>query len=203
MTRSLRSRWPMSAAALAAALALALTSCRTVHEVRPPLSPDAVVLDLPLARQDELYECGLAALSSLCLHYGVDIPPAERARLAQLALESKGLSGDELRAALEQLGFETFLYSSSLDHSPTGLYHHVDTGHPVLVMTSSRRGGPHYSLFLGYDPAPRLVALLDPARGWVLRPAEVFDADWERCQRFALLATLPGAVSTPAKESTE
>jgi ABC-type bacteriocin/lantibiotic exporter with double-glycine peptidase domain len=170
------------------ALVLALAGCRTTR-VEPLLSESAVMLDLPLVHQDELYECGLVAMSALCQYWSVEIPPEQRAELSRLAADEKGLSGDELRAALEADGMEVFLFHGSLDRTETGLYRHVDAGRPLLVMVSPDGENHHYCLVLGYDEPKRNVVLLDPARGQVLRPCDAFEKSWESCQRFTLLAT--------------
>src|SRR5262245_35635675 len=65
----------------------------SVHEL--PRTEHSVVIDVPPAMQDELYACGLASVSSLCAYYGVEIPQAERERLAALARADEGLSGAE------------------------------------------------------------------------------------------------------------
>jgi len=53
------------------------------------MSPNAVVLETPVTQQDELYDCGLAAISALCGYYHVEIPSQQRAELAQLAARRK------------------------------------------------------------------------------------------------------------------
>jgi ABC-type bacteriocin/lantibiotic exporter with double-glycine peptidase domain len=169
-------------------LALAC-ACASAGKPPPPLSESAVRLDLPLVRQDALYDCGLASISALCQYWGVAIPDAERAELARTAQERSGLSGDELRTALEQLGLETYLFRGSLDRTPTGLYGHVDAGRPPLVMLSADGSAHHYGLVLGYDEERGNLILLDPRKGEVLMPVALFERNWERCQRFTLLAS--------------
>jgi len=170
------------------ALALAGSSCRSAARPEAPLSENAVRLDLPLVHQDALYDCGLASISALCQYWGVEIPVAERARLAHAAEEQAGLSGDELRSALEQLGFEVYLFAGSLDRAVTGILGNVDAGRPPLVMLSSDGKAHHYGLVLGYDEPRGNLILLDPMKGELLVPRSVFERDWARCQRFTLLA---------------
>ena len=182
-----RSIWT-SAILLAIGLALTLASCRSAPPEPLLLSENAVVLDLPLVRQDELYNCGLAAISALCQYWDVAIPSEQRASLAKLAQDEKGLSGNELRQALEADGMEVFLFSGTLDRTETGVYRHIDAGRPLLVMLSPDGKSHHYCLVLGYDEPRRNLVLLDPARGEVLRSAEAFERAWEGCRRFTLLA---------------
>ncbi len=186
-----QSNWTSNPAARAVVLGLLFlvgAGCRTVTTPAAPLSESAVRLDLPLVRQDALYDCGLASISALCQYWGVEIPVEERAALARTAAESAGLSGDELRTALEQLGLEVYLFHGGLDRTPTGLYGQVDAGRPPLVMLSADGAGHHYGLVLGYDEPRGNLIVLDPMKGEILVPAAVFDRNWARCQRFTLLA---------------
>lgn len=179
--------------ALASALALSVLTltaggCRTAMIAPAPLSESAVRLDLPLVRQDALYDCGLASISALCQYWGIEIPDEDRTALARTAADNAGLSGGELRAALEGLGLDVFLFQGSLDRTPTGVYGQVDAGRPPLVMLSADGAGHHYALVLGYDEPRSNLILLDPMKGEILVPVLVFDRNWERCQRFTLLA---------------
>src|SRR5262249_45700202 len=88
---------------LASLAALPLERGSSTKLARDSLSSDAVTLALPVVKQDELFDCGLAAVSSLCGYWGIAIPPEERAQLAKTASEREGLSGGELREALERL----------------------------------------------------------------------------------------------------
>ena len=184
----------LGAVFLGLAGALGLGACASPA---PQLSADAVVLQLPLVRQDELYECGLVSISALCSYYGIAIPNELRAELALLAVEHEGLSGAELRAALEELGMEVFVFSGTLDRSETGLKRQADRGRPTIVMISDDGEHHHYCLFLGYDEPLDQVVLLDPRRGRVLLPEAVFDRTWERSRRFTLLS-LPLDSSAPS-----
>lgn len=145
-------------------------------------------LDLPLVRQDALYDCGLASLSALCAYWGVELSAERRAELAATAEREEGLSGDEIRATLLDLGLEVYLFSGSLDRATTGLYSHVDAGRPPLVMLSPDGRNRHYGLVLGYDETRGALILLDPSKGEVLAANATFERNWARCDRFTLLA---------------
>ncbi len=173
-------------ALLGLALVVALGACRTPQA--PLLSPKAVVLDLPLVKQDELYQCGLASISALAEYWRKPLPSKLRAELAQRAIDERGLTGAELSAALDQLGLESFIFEGRLDRSNVGLFHHVDLARPLIVMTAPESGEHHHVLFLGYDPEQNLVVLLDPVRGRVLQSKEVFERTWTAAQHFTLLA---------------
>ncbi len=171
--------------ALIALIPIAASACHT----RPPLLTDeALVLELPLVRQDELWECGLVSITALARYYGIAVPRDTRLALAGVAVENEGLSGGELRAALEQLGLEVYVFRGSLEDGPEGLYGHVDRGRPPIVMLSRDGSLHHYCLVLGYDPPRGHIVLLDPRRGRVILPEEVFERSWERSNRFTLVA---------------
>lgn len=172
---------------LTALACLTATACQSNRPV-PPLSGDEVRLDLPLVQQDELYACGLASISALAQYWGVAIPEEERVTLARIAAERQGLSGGELRATLEGLGLEVFVFHGTLDRTATGLYTSIDAQRPLLVMLSPDGTAHHYCLVLGYDDPRDTLILLDPRRGEVLVPVAAFDRDWARCDRFTLLA---------------
>lgn len=173
----------------------------------PMLSPDAVVLDTPLVQQDDTYACGLASITTLCRYWGVELSAETRHELSITADREKGLSGDELCSALEEVGLETHLFQGSLDHSATGLYRHVDAGRPPLVMLSRSGADQHYCLVVGYDEPRGNLVLLDPVQGRVLTPAPIFDREWNVCQRFTLLAcsmeAVPLAAETRALATSE
>jgi hypothetical protein len=141
---------PFTRAFALIAVSLVATGCRATAP-QTPLSDSAVRLDLPLVRQDALYDCGLASISALCQYWGVEIPDNERIALARTAAEEKGLSGAELCTALQGFGLDTYLFQGSLDREPTGIYEQVDAGRPPLVMVSADGIGHHYELVLGYD----------------------------------------------------
>lgn len=179
-------RRPLRSISLALA-SLAFAACSTVAP-QAQLSDSAVRLDLPLVRQDAMYDCGLAAISALCRYWNVEIPDPTRLELARTAAEKAGLSGGELSDALTRLGLEVYLFEGTLDRTPTGVYGHVDAGRPPLVMVSPNETEHHYELLLGYDEARGNLILLDPMKGEILVPVAVFDRNWARCRRFTLLA---------------
>ncbi len=202
-TLACRGSWAAMALANAIALSFLLITgagCRTTPVPPAPLSESAVRLDLPLVRQDALYDCGLASISALCQYWGVEMPAEERVALARTAADNAGLSGDELRTALEQLGLEVYLFRGGLDRTPTGLYGQVDAGRPPLVMLSADGAGHHYGLVLGYDEPRGNLIVLDPMKGEILVSAPVFDRNWARCQRFTLLACRRGEAQVASRQ---
>ncbi len=168
---------------------LFLGSCRTVRLQPTEVSSEAVLLTVPMVAQDELYECGLASISALALYHETELSDEARADLVRLASLEEGLSGEDLRKALEASGMEVFIFPGTLDHQVSGVYYHIDRGRPLLVMLSVSDGTYHYALFTGYDPVNQNVFLLDPRRGRLSLLALSFDALWTKSDRFSLLAT--------------
>lgn len=192
----------LSRLAFLALVALA-PACRGLA-VRPTeVSDQAVLLTVPMVPQDDLYECGLASISALCQYHGLVIGEAERAELVALANEREGLSGAEIRSALERTGLEVFLFPGTLDHAASGVYHHMDQGRPLLVMISVEEGKHHYCLLTGYDPTHGNVFLSDPRRGNLVLPAEAFETLWARSGRFTLLTAPRPAVQEDGSPSPE
>jgi ABC-type bacteriocin/lantibiotic exporter with double-glycine peptidase domain len=176
-------------------------ACRGLA-VRPTeMSEEAVLLTVPMVPQDDLYECGLASISALCQYHGLVVPQDERAELVALANEKEGLSGAEIRTALERLGLEVFLFPGTLDRTVSGVYHHLDQGRPLLVMISVEPGKHHYCLLTGYDPIHGNLFLSDPRRGSLVLPAEAFETLWARSGHFTLLAAPRPAVQEDGPSS--
>ena len=163
---------------------LLLAACAMAPE---RLSPAGVELPAPFVAQDELYACGLSAISALCAYHGVELPESRRKDLARVSRESLGLSAGELRDELESLGFEVFLFQGTTGDGPTGLPHHLGAGRPVLVLLQED-GSSHYVLVTGHDPQDGRLVVLDSRRGRVVLKATAFERQWEPTQHLALLA---------------
>ena len=182
---------PLQAVAAGSLLAISASCGALARTPNPlPVTEDTVLLTVPVVPQSELHECGLATLATLCGYYGTPIPPGERTRLIELASEHKGLSGGELRSALQGMGMEAYLFRGTLDHGETGLYRHVDLGRPLLIMISADGKDAHYCLFTGYDPSTGAIYLYDPARGHLCIEGSKFKPLWENASYFTLL-TVP------------
>lgn len=164
-----------------------LTGCGIMPYRKTDLSAHAVVIDTPLTQQDELYDCGLASISALCGYYGVEIPPDERAQLARLASTNEGLSGNELRDALQRCGMEVYLFEGRLEGGPTSLQSNLLARRPMLILIEIG-GYHHYELVVGLDPDTDDVVLLDPALGRVVMPPADFEQRWAPTQHFTMLA---------------
>jgi ABC-type bacteriocin/lantibiotic exporter with double-glycine peptidase domain len=181
-------------AALATALCCACASTHTLDA----LSPQAVVIDVPVLQQTREYECGFIALEIVCRHHGRPLASACAEELRASALRNDGLSGAEIRSALERSGYEAYVFAGTLDRAATGAYGHLDRGRPLIAMSSTEDGHRHFEVLIGYDAPRDNLILLDPVRGRVARARTVFESGWARCGRFLLLA-LPQA-NEPASQ---
>jgi len=83
------------------------------------LSECAVRLDLPLVKQDALYDCGLASISALCQYWGVEIPPEESAALhARFDPSLAGLRAGRVSGPTELTAHEHAALAAAQHHSP-------------------------------------------------------------------------------------
>lgn len=189
---------------LPAVLGLFLSSCSAlmnqVFEQGKPsqdihlFSDKAVLLDLPFEQQKTPNLCGLASVEMLTHYYGVSLNDAERQSLSDEAAKNQGISGAVLKAILEQTGYFVAVFPGTIDREPTGIYRHLDSRRPLIIMQGTGDGkSGHYALLIGYDPERNLVALLDPARGRLAVRLENFKKSWMSANRFTLLA-IPAAM---------
>jgi ABC-type bacteriocin/lantibiotic exporter with double-glycine peptidase domain len=191
--RSRRNRWPLMPFVAALALCTASMGCSAT---RLALSPDAIELHVAPVRQQEGNTCGLATVEALTAYHGVQLDAATRERIAEHTSAQDGLTGADLRTVLESAGMEVYLFRGTLDHSATGLWRALDRGLPLVVAIASAPGRNHYVLLVGYDPRTGDVAVLDPAQGRLVIPADRFVACWQGAERFTLLAVPSGAAPT-------
>ena len=111
---------------------------------RETLAPGALLLDVPLVRQEERRTCGFAAAEMLSRYYGAPISDEDRELLRTEADSAKGVSGRVLKEALERNGLRVYIFAGELldEESPGGIAYHLKKGRPVVVMLS-RRGRRH------------------------------------------------------------
>ncbi len=166
-----------------------------VVRYRPLKAPERMQLKSVAGSRLEKRRAGRARTRT---HLGCE----ERASLRKAERTRPGLK--ELRAVLEKHGMEVFIFPGALDRSPSGLYHHIDHGRPLVVMTEEGGDRFHYSLVLGYDEPLENILLLDPYRGRILLPASVFDRRWAKGERFTLLSVpAPNGTGVSAEELEE
>lgn len=153
------------------------------------LSSKAVRLEVPFEKQEEPRDCGLAVLNMLSGYYGQKLNQTQVDWLKTNSQAGKGIMASELMVVLGAADFETALFQGTMDGDMTGLFHHLDKHHPLIVMITARDGdNSHYDLVTGYDPDRKLLLLNDPAVGPITVTIGDFQPAWERANRFTLLA---------------
>lgn len=131
--------------------------------------------------------CGLAALQMIQNFYHLPIEKKYLDELKAEALANQGTSGASLKEAMVNSGYHAVVFPGNLTHDTAGLYHHLDAGHPLIVMigTELKR---HYLVAFGYDPGNQQIYFNDPLNGPISFSAESFLKFWTPANNFAFLA---------------
>ncbi len=161
------------------------------------LSSAAVRLDVPYVPQSDPDSCAVACLDMLTRTYRLPLSPGVRSALAAEARSEKGLSGAELKAALEASGYFVAVFPGTLGMGAASIPAQLGQGHPILVMLGKRPR--HDCVVAGYDPVRGLVEVLDPdpARRVEWDSTDAFEARWKASHCFSLLA-VPATLLDPA-----
>jgi ABC-type bacteriocin/lantibiotic exporter with double-glycine peptidase domain len=174
-------------------LALLASGCAFLETGRPlreaKLSDKAVVLNVPVVMQDDVYDCGVAAVSMLLAYYGHPSDKAKAAPLREKAARDEGLSGGDLEDYLKAEGLDTALFAGELSRGLRGLYYHLDRGRPLIVAMNVSDAGNHFVLVTGYDEPNDWILIQDPQRGALVCVSGQFDYAWKRGSYFTMLAT--------------
>ena len=129
----------------------------------------------------------MAALQMIESFYHRPIHPPHYENLISNINANKGTSGLSLKQAFADSGYESVIFPGELNHNITGLFHHLDAGHPLIVMI-----GPelkrHYLVAFGYDPKTQHVFFNDPLNGALVFSYESFVEFWQTAHHFTLLA---------------
>jgi ABC-type bacteriocin/lantibiotic exporter with double-glycine peptidase domain len=172
---------------LASALALLALGpgCSTVGTSRPfdPAELDAMpgwvaARDIPFQRQKDDEGSGIAALDMIFGHWKIEEWPRQRIEASCPVLEGRGTRARDLRRCAREAGLDSHLVHGSWDD----LLGELRCGRPVVVgLVQSYRGGPElrYVVVAAVHPRERLVATLDPARGWRRTSVHGFQMEWE------------------------
>jgi len=153
------------------------------------LSDQAVLLDLPVVRQTSPNLCGEVALEMLTRYYDQPLTNEQEKRLKKEANQKKGIPGSTLKQVLEEQGYFVAVFSGTLDHKVSGLYHHLDLRRPLIVMIEGDGlDKNHYVLAVGYDIQTNSIILLDPVRGEIAMPLINYKKVWGKVHNFTLLA---------------
>jgi tetratricopeptide (TPR) repeat protein len=140
------------------------------------------------AQQD--YQCGPAALATVLVASGIDVTP--EALVSQVYLPGRrGSLQAELVAATRSHGRLPYQPPPAFEDLLAALA----AGHPVLVLQKTGAGpwpGWHYAVVVGYDAASDRLVLRSGTDRRLEMSAARFRATWDRADRWALLALVPG-----------
>lgn len=131
--------------------------------------------------------CGIAALQMIESFFKVPIQTQYHENLVAGVNASNGTSGAALKDALINSGYNAVIFPGDLSNGVAGLYHHIDSGHPVIVMIGAETKR-HYLVAFGYDPENQKIYFNDPLKGAVAYSSESFLKFWQSANNFSLLA---------------
>lgn len=178
-------------------LATLLSGCATVVSAGRPFSPARLssepgwlaVSDVPLVRQKREMDCGPAA-AAMVLAYWQRAATVDDIRAASGVSDTRGVSAGALRDILRAHGLDAYLIGGEVGD----LERELSAGRPVLVGTVRRGNGgivAHYQVVVGLHRERELVAVLDPAEGWLEISLPVFEKRWVEARHLVVVAFPP------------
>jgi ABC-type bacteriocin/lantibiotic exporter with double-glycine peptidase domain len=174
----------MVKSALLAVVLLMTTACSPF--TRQPWQPGAADLILvegvPYIEQTRRDDCGAAALASLLVHRGIEVPVAS----IDAAVYTPVLRG-ALLADLENFALGQGVQTRSGRGDLKLLQQQIVAGRPVLVLIQTGFGPwsqPHYLVVIGFDQRRLLVHA--GVAGGVFIDADEFERRWSRMSRLYL-----------------
>lgn len=176
-------------------LSLMLSSCSMLNkfskqnESISQISDKAVLLELQFEAQKKPNLCGLASVEMLTRYYGVRLNDAQYKILLDEAEKNQGITGTTLKTVLKEAGYFVTVFPGTIDHEFTGIYRHLDSQRPLILMLGVENDkANHYVILTGYDPESNVIILLDPGKGRIDISLDNFKKRWELLRRFTLLA---------------
>lgn len=144
-------------------------------------------LAIPIVRQKDENMCGIAALQMIESFYKHPVQAKYHESLLASVNASKGTSGALLKEAFTNSAYNAVIFPGELSNEIAGLYHHIDRGHPVIVMFGAE-AKRHYVVVFGYDPVNQQIYFNDPLKGSIALSNEIFLKFWQTANNFSLLA---------------
>ncbi len=204
MSRSLR---PTHAAAWGAlALAATLTGCVSFPSTARPVEPAAISRDrgwiatgpVTPIRQQAARDCGPAALAMVARFWGRPIALHDATVVAEARSGGRGARLGALRDLARRRGLTAF----AIRADRATLVHELERGRPVVVGLLRARGDrrlSHFEVVVGFHPARREVATIDPAGGLGIRQWRELAAEWNPAGRPALVVLGPSGPRSSRK----
>ncbi|CAE6739415.1 PA2778 family cysteine peptidase [Candidatus Nitrotoga fabula] len=164
-----------------------------------------IAADLPLRRElsttpffpDDSYFCGPSALATVLSAAGLATQP--EALIGQVFLPGReGSLQIEMLAGARRQGAVAMVIPGTLE----ALLREIAAGHPVVVLQNlglSWAPSWHYAVVIGYDAGQILLRSGTLARQEM--SLRTFENTWNRSQRWAFVALLPGRLPVTADET--
>ncbi len=152
-------------------------------------SDKAILLELPFEAQKKPNLCGLASVEMLTHYYGIRLNDAQYKTLLDEAEKNQGITGTTLKTVLEEAGYFVVVFPGTLDHESTGIYRHLDSHRPLILMLEVENDkANHYVILTGYDLERNIIILSDPGKGRIVISLDNFKKRWDLLNSFTLLA---------------
>lgn len=177
-------------------LAFASTACTHLAYTGGAKPVEPIALDaswvhaapVPVVRQAQETDCGLAALAMMAGAWGRTWSVADLART--MPPGDKGVKLATLRDYARAHGFDAYAVAAS----PKDLQHELAAGRPVLLglmLPFDRNSNQsHYEVAIAIKPSDGTVITIDPASGkWMTRKRQVLDVEWKAANYAALVVT--------------
>ncbi len=129
-------------------------------------------------------DCGSACLAMVLTHWGLPTTPGEVD--AACPPSDGGSQAGQMRNYVKTRGLQSALIHGTLED----LNKEMTAGRPVIVGLIKPYTGyalPHYEVVVAINPAKKLVATLDPARGPRQNTYEGFLQEWEPAKNLTLI----------------
>jgi predicted double-glycine peptidase len=160
-------------------------------------------LDVPFVRQAKNL-CGAASVSMILQYWhkaspaggSIEVPPFPDIAEALRSAESKGVFGSQMKAYLDSLGYQVYVFKGRWDDVES----HISKGRPLIVGLGNRGSLDHYVVVTGWNGPENVVLVNDPAQRKLLKlDRKNFQKSWEQTACWTLLAlppSLPAAAPT-------
>lgn len=154
-----------------------------------------MVEGFPLVRQVDEDDCGGAALASVLNFWGY--PATPESVEAAIGRRDRRLSAGDIADHARSRGLEAYVFFGTMDD----VRHELEQGRPVIVGLGKKvvtgKALAHYEVVVGYEPAKRLVLLLDPGQGWQVDTFRGFAEEWARSGGVTIVTFLPADDAKP------
>lgn len=165
---------------------------------RNRLSADTIYVNVKFRAQSNANLCGVAALHMFTDFYKIAVPSSEIERLTKIAERQSGLTGLEIKNALQNQGYSAFVIKGDLGDGISGVSYYLNKSQPLIVMLKNETQQAninHMVLLVGLDTTQQKIIYLDPLYGQMILNMEVFSKLWQRADNFMLVAAPEKGVS--------